>query len=113
MIIALRKELEVANTGLTVNHWLVTHVNHNPIAEFVRIDLVGYKSRADRVDNLKDPVQGANHRFIIKNDESGNHYNKFIRFVSDATGAKHKDYFKGAVLQYLYGLAEFEGSIED
>jgi hypothetical protein len=112
MIIALKKDLEVGNTGMTVNHWLVTKVSHNPIGEHVRIEINGYKSRADRVAG-KDAIAGAFHRFIIRNDETGNHYNKFNRFVSDKVDAKHKDHFKGAVLEYLQSLPDFADAIED
>ena len=112
MIIALKKDLEVGNTGVTVNHWLVNKVSHNIIRERVTIEMVGYKSRNDRLAE-KDAIAGAFHRFIIRNNKAGNDYNKFNRFVSSKVDAKHKDHFKGAVLDYLQSLPDFADAVED
>ena len=117
MIIAIRKELEIGNTGNTADHWVVVNLNHRVEKEKVILEVVGYKTRADRIAG-KDPIEGK--KFTIKNtydSESGDivikDYNKFNNFTLDDATSKHRNLIKGAVLQFLSSIPEFDGSIED
>ena len=117
MIIAIRKELEIGDTRNTANHWVVINVNHKVDDEKVRFELHGYKNRASRIEG-GTPCVGK--KFTIKNtydSETGEivtrHYNKFINFTLDDATSKHKELMKGAILQFMDSIPEFDGSIED
>jgi hypothetical protein len=131
MIIALRKDLEVGNTGLTVNHWVVTRVANNILRDVARIDIIGYASRADRVAG-KDEVSGANYQFVLKNipavlDENDvevtpadNVYNRFNNYSLSAEelviqpDPKQRHFLKYATLNYLRNeVADFSGALEE
>lgn len=66
MAIILKKDLEVANSGNVAPHWIVTTITHDLENEQVRIEIIGYNSKAERLSG-KSPIPGSLREYVIKN----------------------------------------------
>ena len=81
------------------------------------INAMARQRQKSRLDEEAPKIK--NLRFKIENtyDEDGNivdrDYNKFMRYVSATQEAKHKEYLKEAVLEYLRTVEDFTDAIDE